>query len=152
MRAEEKSRILHLVAPLLLRQDGAATASGRDSPTSRPPLARGRDHITNLKTWGQTWHRPGDSEKDRDGGDTLGRKTAKECANGCAALLCLYSPSQRAAKPLPWGEVGHFCTGYSFLICRAPSRRFKHSSVHLRQHLGEPHPVRGGGQTNAAKI
>lgn len=152
MRADQKSRIPQLDAPLLLQQDGAETASRRDSPTGRPPVTGGRDRITNLKTRGQSWHHLRDSDRTRDGGDVPGRRTAEEHANGCAVLLCLHSWSQRAAKPLPLGKARCFCTGYSFLICPAPSRGFQHSSVHLRQHLGRPHPTRGGGKTNSAKI
>lgn len=73
-------------------------------------------------------------------------------ADGCTVLLCLCSWLQHAAKPPPRGKAGDFHVGYSFLICLASSRGFKRSSVHLRQHLGRPHPIRGGGKTNSAKI
>lgn len=114
--------------------------------SAHPPLARGRDPITNLKTWGQSWHPLRDSQRWR------GRAGEEDCANGWAGLLCLYSWSQRAVKPLLRGKARHFCTRYSFLNCQAPGRGFKHSRVHLRQHLGRPHPMCGGGKTNSAKI
>lgn len=135
-----------LGAPLLLQQDGATAASRKDSPSAQPPLARGRDPITNLKTWGQSWHPLRDSQRWR------GRAGEEDCADGWAGLLCLYSWSQRAVKPLLRGKARHFCTRYSFLNCQAPGRGFKHSRVHLRQHLGRPHPMCGGGKTNSAKI
>lgn len=76
------------------------------------------------------------SERSRDGGDVAGRREdGRATCSGCAVLLCLYSWAQRAAKPPPRGKARHFCTGYSFLTRRAPSRGFQRSSAHLRQHL-----------------